>query len=284
VLKRLVEIEDDSVHLRTYRGFLIVEGATEEGRKEVGRIPLDDVGAVIANSYGLTYSNAILVALAEKGIPFVLCGTNHLPVGFLLPISGHHEQAAHIEHQVGASVSLRKRIWQQIVKAKVRQQARVIDSIGQDGVGLTRLASLVRSGDPENIEAQAAKRYWSQLMGNSFRRDATGSEPNGLLNYGYAILRSAVARSIVASGLHPSLAVHHSNDRNAFRLADDLIEPFRPFVDLTVKKLSDEQLVDVNRETKTILANVLYRDLATITGTVTLWGAYRPSCKATFVV
>jgi CRISPR-associated protein Cas1 len=109
-------------------------------------------------------------------------------------------------------------------------------------------------------------------MGDSFRRDPGGMPPNGLLNYGYTILRSAVARSIVASGLHPSLGIHHSNDRNAFRLADDLIEPFRPFVDLAVKKLIDQQLVDVNRETKALLAKVLYRDMTTSAGTETLWG------------
>ena len=272
MLKRLVEIEENSAHLKAYRGFLVIEGQAEEGRKELGRIPLDDVGAVIANSYGLTYSNAVLVALAERGVPFVLCGTNHLPVGFVLPISGHHEHAAHIEHQVVASLPLRKRIWQQIVKAKVIQQAKVIALFGHDDAGLMRLASSVRSGDPENIEAQAAKRYWSHLMGDSFRRDPGGMPPNGLLNYGYTILRSAVARSIVAAGLHPSLGVHHSNDRNAFRLADDLIEPFRPFVDLTAKKLSDQQMVDVNREAKVVLAKVLYRDMTTSAGTETLWG------------
>lgn len=255
-----------------YRGFLMVEGQTEAGRKELGRIPLDDVGAVIANSYGLTYSNAVLVALAERGIPVVLCGTNHLPAGFVLPISGHHEHAAHIEHQVAASLPLRKRMWQQIVKAKVMQQAKVVAFFGNDNAGLMRLAMSIRSGDPENIEAQAAKRYWSLLMGDSFRRDPGGTQPNGLLNYGYTVLRSAVARSIVASGLHPSLGIHHSNDRNAFRLADDLIEPFRPFVDLAVKKLIDQQLVDVNRETKALLAKVLYRDMTTSAGTETLWG------------
>jgi len=272
VLGRLVEIEEDSAHLRMYRGFLMVDGQTEAGRKELGRIPLDDVGAVIANSYGLTYSNAVLVALAERGIPVVLCGTNHLPAGFVLPISGHHEHAAHIEHQVAASLPLRKRMWQQIVKAKVMQQAKVVAFFGNDDAGLMRLASSIRSGDPENIEAQAAKRYWSLLMDDSFRRDPGGLPPNGLLNYGYTVLRSAVARSIVASGLHPSLGIHHSNDRNAFRLADDLIEPFRPFVDLAVKKLIDQQLVDVNRETKAVLAKVLYRDMTTSAGTETLWG------------
>jgi len=153
------------------------------------------------------------------------------------------------------------------------QQVKVIDFVGLDSAGLMRLASLVRSGDPENVEAQAAKRYWSQLLGDSFRRDPMGLAPNGLLNYGYTVLRSAVARSIVAAGLHPSLGIHHSNDRNAFRLADDLIEPFRPFVDIVVKKLSDQNLVDVNRGTKTELAKVLYRDMITSIGTETLWGA-----------
>ncbi len=273
MLKRLIEIEEDSAHLRVYRGFLVVEGQTDAGRKELGRIPLDDVGALIANSYGLTYSNAVLVALAERGVPIAICGTNQLPAGFVLPVSGHHEHAAHFDLQIAASLPLRKRVWQQIVKAKVMQQSKVIDFVGQDGTGLVRLASLVRSGDPENIEAQAAKRYWPQLLGDRFRRDTSGLAPNGLLNYGYTVLRSAVARCIVASGLHPSLGIHHSNDRNAFRLADDLIEPFRPFVDLAVKRLVDQAVVDVNRDTKTVLAKVLYRDMVTIAGTETLWGA-----------
>jgi CRISPR-associated protein Cas1 len=273
MLKRLVEIEEDSAHLRLYRGFLIVDAQTQEGKKELGRLPIDDIGAVIANSHGITYTNSVLVALAERGVPMALCGKNHLPAGFLLPIIGHHEQAAQIELQIVASLPLKKRLWRQLVKAKIQQQAKVLEFFNKDSVGLVRLAALVRSGDPENIEAQAARRYWPELMGERFRRDPVGESPNGMLNYGYTVLRSAVVRSIVSSGLHPSLGIHHSNDRNAFRLADDLIEPFRPFADIVVKTLVSQGVSDVSRDTKSALAKILYRDMTTGSGTETLWGS-----------
>lgn len=272
MLKRLVEITDDSAYIRLYRGFLIVESSAAGARTEVARVPLDDIGSVITNSHGLTYSNAAMVALAERGVPVALCGRNHLPKAFLLPIEGHHEQAAQIELQVAASLPLKKRMWQQLVIAKIQHQSNVLKFLGRAPTGLQRLAESVRSGDPENLEAQAARRYWRELFGDTFRRDTDGSSPNGLLNYGYTVLRSAVVRCIVSCGLHPSLGIHHSNDRNAYRLADDLIEPFRPFVDILVWKLVERGQHEVTSETKSALANVLYKNVSTPAGTSTLWG------------
>lgn len=236
MIGRIVEIADDRRHLFVNRGFMVVRDSEGE-RKELGQIPLDDIAAVIANAHGITYTNNLLVALAERGAPFVLCGTNHNVVGVLFTLDGHHVQAKRIEAQIAASAPTSKRMWAAVVKAKLEQQAAALEAAGEPTIPLTALIGKVRSGDPENIEGQGARRYWTLLFGADFRRDQNGGGLNALLNYGYTILRSAMARSVVAAGLHPSIGLHHSNDSNAMRLVDDLMEPFRPVVDLKVWQL-----------------------------------------------
>ena len=235
-------------------------------RSELGQVPLDDIAAVIANAHGLTYTNNLLVALAERGAPFVLCGANHNAVGMLVTLDGHHVQAKRIEAQIGATQPTLKRLWAAIVKAKLEQQAAALEAMGASTVPLQALVGKVRSGDPDNIEGQGARRYWTLLFGDDFRRDQSGEGLNALLNYGYTILRSAMARAVVASGLHPSLGLHHSNDANAMRLVDDLMEPFRPVVDLKVWQLNRAGEAMVTPETKRALVRVLYDDMQTTLG------------------
>lgn len=262
---RIVEIADDRRHLFVHRGFLVVRD-TEGERKELGQIPLDDIAAVIANAHGLTYNNNLLVALAERGAPFVLCGANHNVVGMLLPMDGHHVQARRIEAQLAASLPTVKRLWATVVKAKLEQQAAALEAAGAATAPLLALVGKVRSGDPENIEGQGARRYWSLLFGAGFRRDQDGDGLNALLNYGYTVLRSATARAVVAAGLHPSIGLHHSNDANPMRLVDDLMEPFRPVVDLKAWQLLRAGEAHVTPEAKRGLVRVLYDDMQTPQG------------------
>lgn len=265
MIGRIVEIADDRRHLFVHRGFLVVRD-TDGERKELGQVPLDDIAAVIANAHGLTYTNNLLVALAERGAPFVLCGPNHNAVGMLFSLDGHHVQAKRIEAQIEATQPTHKRLWAAIVKAKLEQQAAALEAAGASTIPLQSLVNKVRSGDPENIEGQGARRYWTLLFGADFRRDQSGDGLNALLNYGYTVLRSAMARAVVAAGLHPSLGLHHSNDANAMRLVDDLMEPFRPVVDLKVWQLSQAGESVVTPEAKRALVRVLYDDMQTSQG------------------
>lgn len=262
---RIVEIADDRRHLFAHRGFLVVRD-TEGERKELGQVPLDDIAAVVGNAHGLSYTNNLLIALAERGVPFVLCGANHNAIGMLLPIDGHHVQAKRIEAQIAASQPQHKRMWAAVVKSKLEQQAAALEAAGAPTAPLLALVGKVRSGDPENIEGQDARRYWSLLFGEGFRRDQQADGLNALLNYGYTILRSATARAVVAAGLHPSIGLHHSNDSNPMRLVDDLMEPFRPVVDLKVWQLQRGGETHVTPATKRALVHVLYDDMQTTVG------------------
>lgn len=265
MLGRIVEIAEDNRHLSLYRGFLKVN-STEGEREELGRVPLDDISAVIANAYGISYTNNILVALANMGAPFVLCAANHNAVGMLLPIEGNYEQSKRMDAQIAASIPLKKKLWASIVKSKLEQQSCVLETIGAPFVPIQALIKKIKSGDSTNIEAQAARRYWSLLFGKDFRRDRDEAQINGLLNYGYTVLRATTARAIVAAGLHPSIGLYHSNASNAMRLVDDLMEPFRPMVDLKVYQLVQAGNNEVNQETKRMLVRTMFEDMQTLAG------------------
>lgn len=254
---RIVEVATDGRHLAVERGFMTV---AEKGN-EVGRVPLDDLAAVIANAHGLTYSNNLLVTLATRGVPIVLCGPNHRPAALVWPVDGHHVQAGRMSDQAKASGPLKKRLWQQIVQAKILAQGATLAAVGAEAGGFRLLARKVRPGDPDNVEAEAARRYWPLLLGADFRRDTDGDGLNGLLNYGYAILRAATARAVMAAGLHPSLGLMHSSRSNAMVLVDDLMEPFRPIVDREVHRLKGEGIINVTTDAKTALARIMVFDL-----------------------
>lgn len=266
-MQRIIDLSTDGLHLAVERGFLQVNN----GGKEVGRVALDDIGGVIGNAHGLTWSSNVAVQLAERAVPMVLCAPNHKPVACLWPIEGHHLQNLRMRQQSDAAKPLLKKLWQQIVVAKIQMQGAVLESVGRSSERLKMLARNVRSGDVENAEAQAARYYWPLLMGENFRRDLDGNGGNGLLNYGYAILRSAVARSVCAAGLHPTLGLFHANRNNAFALVDDLMEPFRPLVDRVVFDLVMKGEEEVTPQAKRQLALLTLLDLLGQNGTTPLF-------------
>lgn len=265
-MHRVVDLSTDGLHVAIHRGFLLVS----REKDEVGRVALDDVLAVIAHAHGLTWSNTVFARLADRAVPVVLCAPNHAPVACVWPMEGNHLQGARLAAQAAAGRPLVKRMWRDIVAAKIRMQGAVLASVGVEAGAFEMLARRVRSGDPANVEAQAARRYWQALMGPDFRRDTDGEGANSLLNYGYTVLRATVARAICSAGLHPGLGLYHSNRGNAFALADDLMEPYRPFVDRTVVNLLREGVGSVTPEAKRALVNLTSLDLRSRAGTTPL--------------
>lgn len=265
MIGRIVEVADDRRHLFMSRGFMVVQD-TEGERKELGQVPLDDIAAVIANAHGLSYTNNLLVALAERGAPFVLCAANHNAVGMLLPIDGNYSQGKRFDAQLEASKPTTKRLWAEVVRAKLEQQAAALEAMGSPTAPLAALVGKVRSGDPDNMEAQGARRYWGLLFGDAFRRDQDAGGLNAMLNYGYTVLRAATARAVIAAGLHPTLGLHHSNDSNPMRLVDDLMEPFRPVIDLKIWQLRHSGEAEITPETKRAMVRTLYDDMQTDMG------------------
>ena len=256
MIGRVLEIQEDGRHLSLHRGFMVVTA----DHKEIARIPLDEIAVILANAHQLTYSNALLMELCERGIAFIACGKNHNPAAILWPVDGHHQQAGIMMAQIGASQPLCKQLWKQIIQAKIRFQYAVLEAVGIKETGLREMAGRVKSGDPENLEAQAARRYWPLLMGKDFIRDRNAQNGNALLNYGYAIIRSGMARAVMAAGLHPSLGVFHRNKLNHMCLVDDLMEPFRPRVDWEVWQMQRENMTEVDRDAKQRLALLLVQD------------------------
>lgn len=265
-MDRIVDIATDGRHLSAYRGFLVVS----EDRAEVGRVALDDIAAVIVHAHGVTWTTSLVAALAERGALMVLCGANHAPVAVCLPLDGHHGQNGRMRAQWDAGQPLVKQLWRRIVISKIRWQAAVLEAHGHPTAAFEQFARRVRSGDPENIEAQAARRYWPLMMGEDFRRDRGAGGMNGMLNYGYTVMRALVARAVVAAGLHPSIGVHHANRGNAFALADDLIEPFRPLVDALTLRLAARGCGEVTPEAKRGFAGLIAVDLPGDAGVTTV--------------
>jgi len=257
-MDRIVDIATDGLHLSAFRGFLIVE----KEREEVGRIALDDIHGVIVHAHGCTWTGSIVAALAGRGAPIVYCGANHSPIAVTLPLEGHHAQGAKMRAQWDAGRPLAKQLWRKMVIAKIAMQGSLLAARGVPGAGaFDLLARRVRSGDPDNLEAQAARRYWPALMGADFRRDRDADGANSLLNYGYAVMRATLARAVVAAGLHPTIGIHHANRGNAFALADDLIEPFRPLVDALVLSMIGQGVEVLDPAIKRRFARLIAFDL-----------------------
>ena len=221
-------------------------------------LPIEDLGVVIVDDARATYTQSVFLSLLEAGATVLVTGRDHLPAGMMLPFDAHHVQTERHRAQVETSAPVRKRVWQSIVRAKIIQQATVLSHFTGSHGGLAPMARRVRSGDPDNIEAQAAQRYWPRLFGKEFRRDREAEGVNALLNYGYAVVRAAVARSVVATGLIPSLGVHHRHRNNPFCLADDLLEPYRPYVDWRVRQMAKEAVPSLaERDTRATLLSLL---------------------------
>lgn len=230
-------------------------------------VPCEDVGILLVDHPSVTYTHGVFTALTEAGAAVVLCGRDHHPSSLMLPLIGNTVQTERYRAQIDASAPLKKRLWQAIVAAKIRQQAAVLRATTGADQGLRALAGCVRSGDPDNLEAQAGQRYWPRLLGTEFRRNRAGPPPNNLLNYGYMAFRAATARALSAAGLLPTLGIHHHNRYNAFCLADDVMEPYRPYIDLKVYRLVREAPAapDIDRTTKQALLGA-FNDIVEVGG------------------
>lgn len=259
MIKRTLEISTHPSHLRMrYDQLEILQKVEGEERKF--SVPCEDIGLLMVDQHETTYTHAALAQLMEAGAAVVLCGKDHLPAGLLLPLAEHTEVVWRLDAQLSMSAPLSKQLWKQIVQAKILAQAKNLDSQSPPYQRLKHLAESVRSGDPENVEAQAARVYWSAWLGEGkeFHRNPKGKDSiNVLLNYGYTIARATVARALVSAGLLPALGIHHANRSNAFCLADDLMEPLRPMIDKRVRKLQLDAMDELNRDTKGFLLDTL---------------------------
>lgn len=224
-------------------------------QETVRTIPIEDIGVVVLDNKQITITQGALAELVANSAAVITCDSKCMPTGMLLPLSGNTLYQERFRNQIEAAIPLRKQLWQQTVKAKIENQAYCLQkNTSKSFVPLHVLARKVRSDDADNHEAQAAAYYWKNLFPNGFTRDKDGIPPNNLLNYGYAILRAVIARALVGSGLLPVYGIHHHNRYNAYCLADDIMEPYRPFVDdlvlSTMKKMevSDDLTVDLKRE------------------------------------
>ena len=236
-------------------------------KKEAERtIPIEDIGVVILDHRRITITSGVLEALLENNCAVITCDQKSMPVGLLLPLCGNTTQNERFRTQLDVSLPLRKQLWQQTVKQKILNQEYVLRTNTDKETNCMRVwANDVRSGDPDNLEARAAAYYWKNLFKDypDFVRDRGGTPPNNLLNYGYAILRAVIARSLVGSGLLPTLGIHHHNRYNAYCLADDIMEPYRPYVDELVLDLirQNEDISEINKRLKMQLLGIPMLDV-----------------------
>ena len=223
--------------------------------------PIEDIGIVVLDHKQITITSGVLEALLENNCSVITCDSKSMPVGLMLPLYGNSTQNERFRMQLDASLPLKKQLWQQTMKAKIENQASVLYTCKKEEVKCMKVwANDVKSGDPDNLEARAAAYYWKCMFSDieGFTREREGIPPNNLLNYGYAILRAIVARALVTSGLLPTLGIHHHNRYNAYCLADDIMEPYRPYVDELVYSIVKgyENYDELTKELKTILLNI----------------------------
>lgn len=227
---RLPEVENNSTLTESFKS------------SAVKRIPIEDIGVVILDNRQITITQGALGALLDNNVAVISCDEHRMPSGLMMSLSGNTTQSERFRYQIDASLPLKKQLWQQTVQAKILNQASVLHlRRGLNCGNMEAWAKQVKSGDGDNLEGRAAAFYWQNLFGhiNGFRRDREGIAPNNLLNYGYAVLRAVVARALVGSGMLPTLGIHHHNRYNAYCLADDVMEPYRPYVDMLVADIVD---------------------------------------------
>ena len=249
MIKRTLYFGNDA-YLHTKDKQLIIDFADKE--KDTVTVPIEDIGVVILDAFRLTLSLNLITRLLHNNVALITCDERHMPQGLMLNLDGNTIQQERFNTQITVSQPLKKQLWQQTIKAKIRNQRKALlvnwghDLKSHPQLNLENMEyweKSVRSGDPDNYEARAAAFYWKNFFQpdvKDFRRGRFEGEPNNLLNYAYAILRAVTARSLVASGLLPTLGIHHHNKYNAYALADDIMEPYRPYADLVVKEIVDE--------------------------------------------
>lgn len=273
-MKRIIEISTRGTSLTLRQSSLVFR--VDQDERAI--VPIGDLGALIIADRAVSLSAAALSALAAKGGVTIFCGLDHMPEGALLPLRAHSTRGERVAAQFGASQPLKKQLWARIVAAKIRSQAVLLDE-RSGRRALENHAASVRSGDPDNREAQAARLYWPLVFANAhpdfgdaaFRRRDPSHWPNALLNYGYAILRAITARALCAAGLMPEVGVHHHNRYDHFALASDLMEPFRPWVDLAVMEVLDMGPGELDRERKQALLGIYERPAFVDSGRTPLW-------------
>jgi len=258
VRNRILDISQEGAGLSVKHSNLEIRPASSEET----RLPLGDIAVLILAHPAIHITQAVLAGIGGAGGIVLTCDSARLPSAMQIPMVGHHVQGERVAAQAAASIPTRKRVWKQIVRAKIVHQAQVLDDLRGVDMGLLNLVSKVRSGDPDNLEATAARRYWQALFeGAGFRRSREIPDVNRYLNYGYAVLRALVARAICSAGLLPSLGLHHHNKYDPFPLADDLMEPWRPLVDHAAWHMNDQHGPDapLGPELKSALVAPLLR-------------------------
>lgn len=233
-----------------------------EGESKAATVPVEDIGIMVIDHPQITITSGLIQLLQEENVALITCDYRHMPQSLLLPIEGHKTQRERYAAQISASEPLKKQLWQQTITQKIRNQAAVLDKLSLDSGYLVPLHRNVKSGDSDNSEATAAAYYWQRIFGHvqGFRRltEPEAMPPNNLLNYGYAILRGTIARSLVCAGLLPTLGIFHRNRYNAYCLADDLMEPYRPYVDEVVHGMYEAfgPVYDMQKEHKALLLKI----------------------------
>lgn len=223
-------------------------------------VPIEDIGAVVLEHPQLYVTMPLLNALSDNNVAVIFCNSHQMPNAMLMNLDSNTTQGEVYRDQIEASEPLKKMLWKQVVEAKIRNQAALLQKLGKNGDKLKPLYQNVKSGDTDNREGVAAKIYWAELGGRDFMRDRAGDAPNNMLNYGYSILRAAVARSLMGSGLFPAFGIFHRSRYNAFPLADDIMEPYRPYVDELVFSLYGNGERELNKAVKVEILKILGRD------------------------
>jgi len=258
MIKRTVDVSKPS-YLSLKNQQLLID---QEG-KTVGHIPVEDLGILILEHPAITITQGVILACQKNNVALVFCDERHLPYSTLLPLSeGNQLHSKVLRYRIKISQPTKNRLWKTIVHEKIRQQALILKYLGKPYQELLSLSIKVKSGDSGNIEAQAARKYWPLLMGKGFIRDFEAEGANALLNYGYSIVRAMIARALVGTGLHPALGLFHHNQYNGLALADDIMEPFRPWVDRIVYEiLKNNVLAKVDKVTKQLLLELLGKQI-----------------------
>ncbi len=249
----------NEAYLSTQKRQLVIRYPDDDLEKKV---PIEDIGVIFLDHYRLTLTSTLLNKLLENNVAVITCDAQHLPLGMFLNLNGHSLQQEHFSNQIAVTQAKKDRLWKQTIQAKITNQAHLLAQQDIPIINMQRWAKKVKNGDPENLEARAAAYYWKHLFGNMpFVRERYGAAPNGLLNYGYTILRGVVARALVGSGLLPTLGIHHHNQYNAYCLADDMLEPYRPFVDEVVLQLVVDGVRELTPESKQELLKMTVCDV-----------------------
>ena len=254
MIKRIIDISDRAyVHLKHQQ--LVIEKQSEI----VGQVPIEDLGVLILQHPAIVLTQQLIVACQKNKVVIIFCDEKHLPYSLILPIGeGHTLHNKILKQQMAISEPTRKRLWQKIVQHKIKEQEQTLVMLNKESTRLSFLSTQVKTGDSGNCEAIAAQAYWKLLFGKAFKRDTDLDGVNSLLNYGYAIIRAAVARSVCGAGLHPTIGLFHTNQYNALCLADDLMEPFRPWVDYVVYQMaSTNSEVTINQQSKQALLGLM---------------------------